>query len=344
MLKKGKVAKNLSDKIQAEYSELVMSSNYQRPSVRPAGFWHEALTIHESITPRVLPHVLVVGILATLVTLVAEFVEYEYGKELGLEIGFHEVGGAILSIALILRTNAGYERWWEGRKLWGGIVNQCRNLAIGSLCYGPKGNREWRENMVRWTIVYAYACKAQLEGSILSDRVSLVVGSDSAKNIAAARHMPSYVSKQLGKLLSDACELGMQPLAFAQVDKERALLIDHIGGCERILKTPLPRVYSVKIRRILLLFLLTLPFVLINRVDFDWLVPLITVIIAYPLISLDQIGHELQNPFALNNLSHLPLQSITEGIETNLIDLLGPDGSSPNVDLQTVERSAFDVT
>lgn len=166
-------------------------------------------------------------------------------------------------------------------------MNQCRNLAIGSLCYGPKGNREWRENMVRWTIAYAYACKAQLEGSKLSDRVSLVVGSDSAKNIAEARHMPSYVNKQLGKLLSDACELGMQPLAFAQVDKKRALLIDHIGGCERILKTPLPRVYSVTIRRILLLFLLTLPFVLINRVDFDWLVPLITVIVAYPLISLD---------------------------------------------------------
>jgi ion channel-forming bestrophin family protein len=297
-------------------------------------FWCEAFTIYESVTPRVLPHVLTIGLLAVAITWIAEWVETSYGEKFGLEIGFHEVGGAILTISLILRTNAGYERWWEARKLWGGIVNQCRNLAISSLCYGPR-DPQWREAIVRWTMVFPYVCRSQLQGEPLPEHAISIVGPEAAQQISAAEHMPSFVIKKLGLLLSEACAQGMNPLAFAQVDRERAMLIDHIGGCERILKTPLPQVYSIKIRRILALFLLTLPFVLIDRVNFDWLVPLITIMIAYPLISLDQIGHELQNPFSTRNLSHLPLTTISAGIESNLSTLLKQDV----IDLQHSEQS-----
>ena len=102
----------------------------------------------------------------------------------------------------------------------------------------------------------------------------------------------------------------METFAFIQVDRERALLIDHIGACERILKTPLPRIYSIKIRRFVLLFLLTLPLALLHRFDAGWFIPLITMLVAYPLLSLDQIGIELENPFSTSNLSHLPLDDI----------------------------------
>jgi putative membrane protein len=114
----------------------------------------------------------------------------------------------------------------------------------------------------------------------------------------------------------------MDRLTFLQVDRERAMLIDHIGACERILKTPLPLVYSIKIRRFIVLFLLTLPFALLHRIHGDWLVPFITMLIAYPLISLDQIGVELQNPFAKQNLSHLPIGTISDSIQQTLLGLL----------------------
>ena len=114
----------------------------------------------------------------------------------------------------------------------------------------------------------------------------------------------------------------MDRFAFMQVDRERAALIDHIGACERILKTPLPLVYAIKIRRFIALFLLTLPFALLHRINGDWLIPLITMLVAYPLISLDQIGIELQNPFAKANLSHLPIGDISETIEKNVVGLL----------------------
>jgi putative membrane protein len=135
--------------------------------------------------------------------------------------------------------------------------------------------------------------------------------------------MPSFVALKLGDLLHEACErLEMDRFAFIQVDRERALLIDHIGACERIAKTPLPRAYSIKIRRFIVMFLLMLPFALLHRLDGDWLVPFITMLVAYPLLSLDQIGVELENPFSTSNLSHLPLDDISATIERNLLGVL----------------------
>ena len=84
----------------------------------------------------------------------------------------------------------------------------------------------------------------------------------------------------------------------------------------------LPLVYSIKIRRFIALFLISLPFALLHRMQAEWLVPLITMLVAYPLLALDRIGAELQNPFSEKNLSHLPLTEISATIERNLTALL----------------------
>lgn len=122
----------------------------------------------------------------------------------------------------------------------------------------------------------------------------------------------------------------MDRFSFLQIDRERASLIDHVGACERILRTPLPIVYAIKIRRFIALFLLTLPFALLHRMNTEWLVPLITMMVAYPLLALDQIGVELQNPFSKANLNHLPLGEISANIERNLRELLKADDGQSN--------------
>ena len=88
----------------------------------------------------------------------------------------------------------------------------------------------------------------------------------------------------------------MSGFAFHQAERERATLIDHIGACERILKTPLPRAYSIKIRRFMVLFLVTLTFALLPKFQSDWLVPPFLMLVAYPVLAVDLIGVELQNP------------------------------------------------
>lgn len=278
------------------------------------GFWREAFALHGSITPQVMLFVLAFGLAASGICGVSWLVEKLFQVQIALAIAPFEFAGAALGLLLVLRTNAGYDRWWEARVLWGGIRNQSRNLVIGAMAYGPT-NSEWREKIVRWAAVFPHVARLSLRGELPSSEVANLVGPEDATQVATADHMPSFVALKLGDLLREACDrLEMDRYAFIQVD--------HIGACERILKTPLPRVYSIKIRRFIVVFLLTLPFALLHRVDGVWLVPLITMLVAYPLLSLDQIGVELENPFLTSNLSHLPLDDFSATIERNLLGVL----------------------
>lgn len=286
------------------------------------GFWREAFALRGSITPQVMLSVLAFGLAASGICGVSWLVEKLYQLKIALPIVPFEFAGAALGLLLVLRTNAGYDRWWEARILWGGIRNQTRNFVIGAMAYGP-ANSEWREKIVRWAAVFPHVARLNLRGELSSSEVARLVGQENADKVAAADHMPSFVALKLAELLREACDrLEMDRYAFIQVDRERALLIDHIGACERILKTPLPRVVSIKIRRFILMFLLTLPFALLHRVGDYWLVPFITMLVAYPLLSLDQIGVELENPFSTSNLSHLPLDEFSATIERNLLGVL----------------------
>ena len=279
-------------------------------------FWEEAFALKGSPTPEVLPRAAAFGAIGVLIY-VAEQVT---GLELGIEIAPYEVAAGVLGLLLVLRTNSGYDRWWEARQLWGGIVNQSRNLATAGLVYGP-ADPAWKDQFVRRVIEFAHAGRCSLRGERELPEIAALFGPDEAARVAAARHMPTRIAADLAEMLREARDRhGMDPFAFLQADRERAKLIDHIGGCERILKTPLPRVYAIVIRRFILLYLGTLPLALHLRVG--WLGPLMTMLVAYPVLSLDQVSVELQNPFNPRNLSHLPLDDICKTIETDLLALL----------------------
>jgi ion channel-forming bestrophin family protein len=286
------------------------------------GFWREAFALHGSATLHVLSDVLLFGLIAGGFWGASWLLEKLFQVQLAVEVAPYEIAGAVLGLLLVFRTNAGYDRWWEARKLWGGIVNQSRNLVIGALSYGPS-DAQWREQLVRWAAVFPQAACLSLRGERPSGKIADLVGPESANELATADHLPSFVARKLAELLREACDrLAMDRFAFLQLDRERALLIDHVGGCERILKTPVPLAYSIKIRQFILLFLLALPLALLHRVGQDWLVPIITMLVAYPLLALDQIGIELENPFSTRNLSHLPLDEIAATIKRNLTALL----------------------
>ena len=286
------------------------------------GFWREAFALHGSITPKIMPNVLIFGLAAGGICGASWLVDTLFQVKIALAVTPFEFAGAALGVLLILRTNAGYDRWWEARKFWGGIVNQSRNFVIGAMAYGPD-NFEWREKVVRWAAVFPHVARLSLRGEQPSTEVDNLVGPEDARRIASAEHMPSFVGLVLGDLLREAREQSkMDGFAFIRVDRERALLIDHVGACERIANTPLPLAYSINIRRYIVMFLLTLPLSLMDQIDQDWLVPFITMLVAYLFLSLDQIGVELENPFSTMNLSHLPLDDISATIERNVFTIL----------------------
>jgi putative membrane protein len=285
---------------------------------RTPGFWSEAFAWTGSATPRVLPRVAAFGLISAVVCATA-------GPSLAIPVGPHEVAGAVLGLFLVLRTNAGYDRWWEARRLWGGIVNQSRNLTIQALSYGPD-DPQWRGDLVRWTIAFAHASRRSLRGERSLPELAALLGVADAARIARAAHMPGAVAREIARLLRRAHAAGaMSDFAFQQAEAQRALLIDHLGACERIAKTPLARVYSIKIRRFIVLFLVTLNFAMLHKFDSDRLVPPFLMLVSYPILAADLIGIELENPFSTRNLGHLPLDDISATIEANLMGLLAEE-------------------
>jgi putative membrane protein len=178
---------------------------------------------------------------------------------------------------------------------------------------------------VGWTIAFAHATRRSLRGEKEVPELVTLLGAEEAARVAAARHLPSYVSARIAAILAGAlAEQQMSGFAFQQADRDRSQLLDHLGGCERIRKTPLPLAYAVKIRQFIVVFLVALPFGLIARIG--WLTPLVTILVAYPILALDEIGAELQQPFSTASLNHLPLDEICATIEGDLLAHLDREG------------------
>ncbi|SJM91291.1 conserved hypothetical protein [Crenothrix polyspora] len=275
-----------------------------------------------SVSPRILPTLFLLCCYPVLLVVLDH-----YWQPLPyLDVTPFEYTGVVLGLVLVFRTNAGYERWWEARKLWGGINNQCRNIVIGALNYGPH-DLAWRTAMVKWTIAFAFATKESLRNSKNFTQLADVLSEQELNELKSAVHMPLFVASKIAALLQKARSghknvdgFDLDGFEFGILEGQRVLLVDHVGACERILKTPMPLVYAIKTRRFIFMFLLLLPFSILEKADFN--TAAIFFLVAYPLLSLDRIGIELQSPFNTNSLSHLPLDSICDTVKLHCLALL----------------------
>ncbi|NOT83634.1 MAG: hypothetical protein HOP02_02395 [Methylococcaceae bacterium] len=286
------------------------------------GFLRGALMWRGSVTPRILPSLLLITCYPLLIVALDQ-----YWRPLPhLAVTPFEYTGVVLGLVLVFRTNAGHERWWEARKLWGGIVNQSRNIVIAALNYSEALDSStqanvWRKEIVKWTVAFSFATKESLRNGKNFDNLTDLLNEQELESLKSATHMPLFVAGKIAALIQQA-RLSQQidGFIFSELEGQLILLIDHLGACERILKTPMPLVYAIKARRFILIFLLLLPFSLIENLGFS--VIFIYFLVAYPLLSLDRIGIELQNPFATQNLSHLPLHTICDTIKLQCLALL----------------------
>ncbi|MDP2903169.1 MAG: bestrophin family ion channel [Methylovulum sp.] len=286
------------------------------------GFLRGALMWRGSVTPRILPSLL----LMTCYCLVIVALDQYWRPLPHFAVTPFEYTGVVLGLVLVFRTNTGHERWWEARKLWGGIVNQSRNMVIEALSYGEVlniGPQEslWRKEMVKWTVAFSFAARESLRNGKNFDDLTDLLGEQELEALKSAVHKPLFVAGKIAALVQQArLSQHIDGFIFGKLEGQRILLIDHIGACERILKTPMPLVYAIKARRFILIFLLLLPFSLIENLGFSAV--FIYFLVAYPLLSLDRIGIELQNPFATQNLSHLPLHTICDSIKLHCLAML----------------------
>lgn len=288
-------------------------------------FLRTALSWKGSVTPRIVPRVLWSGVYSVFV-----FGLIQIFPDFYLSITPFEYSGAVLGLLLVARVNSGMDRWWEARKLWGSIVNQSRNLATIGYQYSSEDS-PWLKVFLRHVALFPYVVKERLrDESELSEAISLVGELDQRK-LKKAPHGPVYMGNKLAQILKQMRSYGLDDFSFQRAERERALLIDAVGACERIKSTPMPLVLAIKTRRFILLFLILLPFALVNRVG--GLTPFIMMLTSYPLFCLDEIGVQLQNPFAKSNLSHLPLNTICENIKNNVLSVDEMASDELSVDL-----------
>lgn len=234
----------------------------------------------------------------------------------GMPSIIHTLVGLALGLLLVFRTNASYDRFWEGRKLWGGIVNETRNLTRSTeafLSHVPEARKE----IALWTIGFAYATMNRLRDKVSLGPVESELDPEEVKKAHASGHAALYAAGRISQILQKA-KLDGHITDYAQVtmDQNVQLLVDFLGGCERIHKTPLPFAYVVHLRRALVIYCFTLPFALVDIFTFKWAVILDTLFLSYVFFGIEEIGVEIEDPFGEDE-NDLPLETICSSIAKN---------------------------
>lgn len=241
---------------------------------------------------------------------------YNNGVHLNFPTTGHTLVGTALGLLLVFRTNASYDRFWEGRKLWGGIVNETRNLARMASVHLEA---EQARLVIRLTRAVAWAIRWSMIGKPSLGPVAEALDPALAQKLAESQHVPLAVSTRISREIAAARAAGkIGENTMVAMDQNVQLLVDYFGACERIKNTPLPFAYVVHLRRALVLYSITLPMAMVE--SFGWGTIPAVFCVAYTFFGIEEIGVEIENPFG-DEPNDLPLDRICANIDGNLVAL-----------------------
>jgi len=300
------------------------SGKYHLYKGEKLNWFQVTLRLEKAALPAILPSIIFYGFFGLLVSFL---------YHLGFPIAFPNKNTATinavlsfnigLTLLLVFRTNTAHERFWEGRKLWGSLVNTVRNLArdiwIVVKEQSPSERLE-KEATLRLLVAFAVAMKLHLRAEPINNDLASLMSSNKYLNLKEVNHPPLQISFWIGTYLQEQHDrncLNIYQLTALQnlVDE----LVNVLGGCERILKTPLPIIYSIRLRQLILTYCLILPLDLVD--DFSWWTGLIMAFVSFTLLSIEEIGSEIEEPFG-HDASDLPLDAICNTIRRNVEELI----------------------
>lgn len=280
--------------------------------------------LQSSVIPAIFPWVLLCGTYGFLISLL---------KELHAPIPFVEIDKVIhnvvltcnivLSLLLVFRTNTAHERFWEGRKLWGALVNTVRNLARNIWLIIEErepDDRFEKESTLRLLVAFAVAMKLHLRRSDVNSELEPLMSSIHYFKLQSTNHPPLEIAFWIGDYLQH--QYNRKCLDVYQLTTLQNLLnelVDILGGCERILKTPMPLAYAIKLKQLLLIYCILLPFEIVNGLG--WWTGLALAFISIILLGIEEIGAEIEEPFG-QDPNDLPLDLICATMLRNVEDLI----------------------
>ena len=284
------------------------------------------LVVRGSVLPRIRLTLFVNTLIATLVTL-SHGVLFDHKVTL-TTIPFTLIG-LPLAIFLGFRNNAAYDRYWEGRKLWGELVHRSRSLArqCQSLIGGAEpataalGLSDVRVRMIYRAIAFAHALRQQLRDVRYAEQLQPLLLDAEWRQAAAAPHPSDFLMRQMGLDLGLCLREGrVEGCLGVAIDATLSSMAAAAAACERIKSTPIPFSYSLLLHRTAYLYCFLLPFGLVDSLGF--MTPFVVAIVAYTFFGLDALGDEIEEPFGMDS-NDLPLDAICRTIEINLRDALG---------------------
>jgi putative membrane protein len=251
------------------------------------------------------------GIIAYLEQEYFKLLETSHVKNLFI---IHTTLGFVISLLLAYRINSAYDRWWEGRKLWGSLVNNSRNLAIklSSILKDEKDLAYFRR------LIPSYA--SILNKHLKNEETSMQLFENVDLELDHHKHRPNQIAKMIFQkinILYTSHKITGDQLII--LNNELLSFTEICGACERIKNTPIPYSYSTFIKKFIFLFVLTLPFAYTFTLGY-YVIPVVTFIF-YVLASIELISEEIEDPFGYDD-NDLPTQKIAENIKKHIEEII----------------------
>lgn len=232
--------------------------------------------------------------------------------------------GLALAIFMGFCNSASYDRFWEGRKLWGSLVIETRSLTrqILSLVNDPStGSKEEKEKMIKLISAFGWSLNYQLRDKSGTEHLTRLLSPEHAEQLKDKKIIPSIILGFIADWLNEQQRKGnIDTIVMTSMDHQLNQFSNILGGCERIHNTPLPFAYSVLLHRTVYLYCFWLPFGLVDSLG--WMMPLIVLLISYTFIALDAIIQEIGEPFGEEE-NDLALNSICRTIEYSIFEQAG---------------------
>ena len=271
-----------------------------------------------SVLPQILPQLFLLLLLCIAVV-------FFRGEIFRFKIQLNPAPFTLFGIALAIffgfRNNVSFDRFWEGRKLWGSLLNTTRSLTRQAQSNTSGASPTDILYFVDLLIAFTYACKHQLRHTDAEADLQRTCGLEVAGRLRGTRYKPAMLLAELGNWLKQQRAAGhldsMLALGFEQNLNELSIII---GGCERIASTPVPYTYKVLLHRTVYIYCFLLPFGLVDTLG--WMMPVIVTFIAYTFIALEAIADELEEPFGIEP-NDLALNSLCKMIENTLREMSG---------------------
>jgi len=284
-------------------------------SYNPKDWFTFIFRFHKADTFRkLLPLIILIGVYSALIA----YLELEYwhlpddSRVKNISI-MHGMLGFVISLLLVFRTNTAYDRWWEGRKAWGALVNNSRNLAIKlhAILEDEKDRSFFRKTIPLYASILNKHLKDEATGKQLDEDIELN---------ETHSHKPNQVAKILFSKINDLYkEKKISGDQLIILNSEIQSLTDICGACERIKNTPIPYSYSVFLKKFIFFYVMTLPFGYVFNLGY-FVIPVV-IFIFYVLASLELIAEEIEEPFG-HDANDLPTTKIAENIKKHIEEIM----------------------